>query len=1615
MITTTNAILKLDENQKQIIFDYNECFGQPITDLDINIKDNLIDQQREFLYENNLRINSIKAVEKYYDEDELKYKYKFVEDFKLADASTSFNLIMFSIDSFNGLDKCGGDFNLEINIPIKSGNADILNILTLYIVGKPSTKYSIYDKQCKSIATNMESFMLLRTNPKLTGNIKLVVTEDYELYLDTFKVSTTSVLNKHVYRHKAIPDDGNYPYDVYKVFRTVPADEMYRVYDDSYDPHKNYYDSNLQVENIYEYGAEFNDDKLYNENMRILAPLYIGKELPDYFIIFRTDHLNNDVKFDNIKVFNELLVNAECVKIFDLRRHTSIGKYLNNYKSMTEEYLSGTCSLQFIEQDNDVSSANYRQGRNIWKGISFKKGIFVNMAETSYFANQILNGGQSVQERFNMFLLNGYSRNGILYPNILNLQFMFNDANAENLSMHNYFGLYLTENDFVTFNQIIKNVDNGGNIKMSYYDEFDKIVNIEDTKIKVLDNDMYKDHIFMCTTIHNAEYIKSLNDFNLFVNNYVVNKPYDNIVHMHSEKLENRYDSFLTMLFDNPIHYGEHFKFINFNAHTVYEVIASNDNALTQYKNCISEYVQTNIINDVSIYRVTFYTQDVNDSNKVAALHEQLYRLHKAINKFGEHIQSTSYNDTTLAVIADMTDIYFQHISYEHIINNTDKYDNIQYFNKGNTYKYCVLSDKPMEYTDKYMSFCNNGFENTGLRYSAIVKFIELSNYKEQNIYEITGDIHENIMKVPIPLINTGNGYYPITSMNLENINLAFKGYKQSSIMVKNRIPCNSVISPYNCNNSIIVFQHDAFMINDYINICSPLKSNIALMGINSIKDIDVYVGNKNAVLHQTIKNASFLNGEIIKLDGSDNRIHNYITYKLISGHISGLPINANDLFTVTSDKIYYMYNNTVNELPILTNTLKFDADSVIELAYTGSLDNYSYNTIEPEMLETNFYTDPTDTENSNLEIPLVPLVNCQWKSNGVYFDSLPLLNINTFTNYNLTGNFVDAVYTMAGNGQYILDKPSDCIEINGEKIKISDFIQYKNYRNAIKKYLACNTKISTAIGYYNPYVNSLEFIYYGIKFIFKISNSEYTNEINLSEYNNYEIFIINDYNASLKNEMYISKNEEFILIVNHVYNTSQTYTNNNVKFITNTIYDIDYNWFNANFNYGLQHISTLNNIMRIQKLNDNDITDVSNIKYVIEQDLNQYMDFSDDDVYFAIDTSNCKRHNSYDEFNMVNGKYNFITNGLNSSSMYIYDSSLNILYERYKDTVFDTRMKNTYVVKNNTAQIPVKTYNDKINEYIESFKNDIDLHIINGEKCQTFHINNDYKPLILSMQTPNKVKFNHGLFDPNFIDIFNFDINDNISEILNIDTLYANTHATNIKPVKNVYYNKIMKAGMKCKYNYFIKDEQSPMATDWDNNLYRLYNDDLTYNDTAGYILGITDKMMFGSKCIVMHEQIISIKNWDYTGNNNNATFTVTNNNVMSIPQKSLQITLNITDSFIDMLMNIPAFINNWNKIGSINNKFVYINNYINNTLLKQYDINNPVVEVYNVQKAISSNKPNDYFQKTEPINMEKEYTLINNVNTQIYNNNNKIVLVITIQNYENTLYYPVVKINKI
>ncbi|MBO6271771.1 hypothetical protein J6O48_03205 [bacterium] len=77
---------------------------------------------------------------------------------------------------------------------------------------------------------------------------------------------------------------------------------------------------------------------------------------------------------------------------------------------------------------------------------------------------------------------------------------------------------------------------------------------------------------------------------------------------------------------------------------------------------------------------------------------------------------------------------------------------------------------------------------------------------------------------------------------------------------------------------------------------------------------------------------------------------------------------------------------------------------------------------------------------------------------------------------------------------------------------------------------------------YYNSNIQSLEFIFSGIKFNIKLNSKLVNTYIHLEDYNNYEVFVLNDYNLSKHNELYISQIERFILLVNHEFYINYQY-----------------------------------------------------------------------------------------------------------------------------------------------------------------------------------------------------------------------------------------------------------------------------------------------------------------------------------------------------------------------------------------------------------------------------------------------------------------------------------------
>ena len=77
-------------------------------------------------------------------------------------------------------------------------------------------------------------------------------------------------------------------------------------------------------------------------------------------------------------------------------------------------------------------------------------------------------------------------------------------------------------------------------------------------------------------------------------------------------------------------------------------------------------------------------------------------------------------------------------------------------------------------------------------------------------------------------------------------------------------------------------------------------------MGINNIKDIDVYTNEEIYERHYTSVYADFSAGELVKIDNTDLRIRKFVTYTIVKGSIAGLPTGSINSFTILNDKIIY-------------------------------------------------------------------------------------------------------------------------------------------------------------------------------------------------------------------------------------------------------------------------------------------------------------------------------------------------------------------------------------------------------------------------------------------------------------------------------------------------------------------------------------------------------------------------------------------------------------------------------------------------------------------------------------------------------------------------------------
>ena len=372
------------------------------------------------------------------------------------------NLIIFK-KTFSGLITYQTPLNLPsstppnskdyINIPygFKSG-ATGTNELSSYIdyqeahifgykdseVRTSRTEYQNNYKSDTKIYDDRTSYSLLKTNPKISGNVKITLDSTGNLWLNS--IDANNELADSAYKKYPVSPLSTYPRDLYKFFKNgqTPTSiifDLYQVDNQYQNTKRNLYE---QFDNFYNYGVEQLKSKYYDENFSFFAPLWLRKNVPDFFIVFRLDHpvsVETYKDASNPAVFESFFKDARIVKTFDMREKSQLGTYLRKI----------TNDPRFKERPLDVSFDN--DIPTVWNGISYADGTMSGKGEFLY---DYWKEDRPVIE-LEEYITGGYQRNGIISSNLVNLEFLFDDEEATPYSINRYFGLYVTENQLANF------------------------------------------------------------------------------------------------------------------------------------------------------------------------------------------------------------------------------------------------------------------------------------------------------------------------------------------------------------------------------------------------------------------------------------------------------------------------------------------------------------------------------------------------------------------------------------------------------------------------------------------------------------------------------------------------------------------------------------------------------------------------------------------------------------------------------------------------------------------------------------------------------------------------------------------------------------------------------------------------------------------------------------------------------------------------------------------------------------------------------------------------------------------------------------------------------------
>lgn len=362
----------------------------------------------------------------------------------------------------------------------------------------------------RKIIKQNSSFGVLRANPKISGNVKITVDSKSDIWLNS--IDSNSEMANSYYKGFRISPETSYDKDLYKFLREgkTPSQFVFGLIGEGNPIQNQIKDLSDSYNFFYSSGVSPLISDKYSEDFSYLAPLWLGEDIPDHFVIFK---LNDPIDYSYKVPVTSLNVGKTYKVLQDITVDPQDPSYLPfTVSSGSQTYVDGNVFTatafnftvvqgqgsvilldplynmgnvedtenhfydKILPKSTVVASFDLTADSNIGKylrkikttpgytdslidvrfendqlttfnGVNYEVGIFDKRGD--FLIDYYKN--PETQIGFEDFITNGFSNNRVISYKLLNLEFLFNDNDSSNYTINRYFGLYVNAPDIAKF------------------------------------------------------------------------------------------------------------------------------------------------------------------------------------------------------------------------------------------------------------------------------------------------------------------------------------------------------------------------------------------------------------------------------------------------------------------------------------------------------------------------------------------------------------------------------------------------------------------------------------------------------------------------------------------------------------------------------------------------------------------------------------------------------------------------------------------------------------------------------------------------------------------------------------------------------------------------------------------------------------------------------------------------------------------------------------------------------------------------------------------------------------------------------------------------------------